>query len=257
MTFKTVFITGASSGLGRGLSLHYARAGATVFAAARRKEQLDSLAAEVKEGGRVVPMPLDVCDLEALAAAVHSAEGESGGALDLVVANAGVGEPTHGRNLDWSRVKQILDVNVTAALATVCAALPAMVAHNRGTVAAMSSLAAFRGLPGSAAYCASKSALHTFMESLRVDLTGTEVVAACIYPGFVRTELTAKTRHMMPFLMDLDTAVREIVKGLEKGRGQIAFPLPMAAGVKLAAAMPDILYEEIVGRASAKPRRIH
>jgi short-subunit dehydrogenase len=257
MTFQSVFITGASSGLGRGLALHYARAGATVFAAARRKEQLESLAAEVREGGRVVPMPLDVLDLDALAAAVHSAEGESGGALDLVIANAGIGEPTHGRSLDWSRVKQILDVNVTSALATVCAALPAMVKHDRGTVAAMSSLAAFRGLPGSAAYCASKSALHTFMESLRVDLTGTEVVAACIYPGFVRTELTAKARHMMPFLMDLDAAVREIVKGLEKGRGQIAFPLPMAAGIKLAAAMPDILYEEIVGRASPKPRRIH
>jgi short-subunit dehydrogenase len=255
MSYQTVFVTGASSGLGRGLALHYARAGATVWAAARREERLSSLRAEVGNGGRIVPVPLDVRDLPALRAAIHAAEAECGGALDLVIANAGTGDPTHARNLDWDKVKRILDVNVTAAIGTLCAALPAMVARNRGTVAGISSLAAFRGLPGNAAYSASKAALHIFLESMRVDLVGTAVRAVCVYPGFVRTEMSAKVRHRMPFLMEIDDAVRAITRGLDSGRARIAFPFLMAAGVRLAAAMPDGLYTSLAGRMSRKPRR--
>jgi short-subunit dehydrogenase len=256
MTFQSVFITGASSGLGRGLSLHYARSGATVFAVARRAEQLDELAAEAAGApGRVIPLVLDVTDAEALVKAVHEAERQSGGALDLVIANAGIGEPTHGRNLDWRKVRRILDVNVLACCTTVAAALPAMVEKNRGTVVGMASLAALRGFPGNAAYCASKAAVSTFMESLRVDLKGTGVRALCIYPGFVKTELTAKVKGAMPFLMELDDAVSAMSRGIAAGKTRIAFPLPLSATVHLAAAFPNGLYEELAGRFSPKPRR--
>src|SRR5712692_6047850 len=131
--------------------------------------------------------------------------------------------------MDWTAVKRIMEVNVTAAAVTIAAALPAMVERNQGHVVAVSSLAAFRGMPGNAAYCASKAALHTFMESVRVDLRKTRVRATTIYPGFVKTEMTAKNKFPMPLLMELDDAVRVMARGLERGAKTIAYPLPLVA----------------------------
>ncbi len=250
-TPRSVFITGASSGLGRGLALHYARAGATVHAAARRQARLEALAAEVARAeapGRIVPVELDVTDAAAQAAAIARAEEEAGGALDLVVANAGVGEPTPATRMEWRTVKRVLDVNVSAACVTLAAALPAMVARGEGTLVAVSSLAAFRGFPGSAAYCASKAALHAFMESLRVDLRGSGVRALTVYPGFVKTELTAKNRFFMPFLMELDDAVRIMAKGIARGDPVVLFPAPMSAAARALAMLPRFLYEPLAAR---------
>ena len=237
---KTVFITGASSGLGRGLALHYAKAGAKVFAAARRRDELEKLA---RESENIVPVPLDVQDTGALVNAIQAA-----GDLDMVIANAGVGGPTSARKIDWTTVKKIIDVNAGAACVTVAAALPRMVARDQGHVVAVSSLAAFRGMPGNGAYCASKAALHTFMESIRVDLRRTRVKATTIYPGFVKTELTAKNKFRMPFLMELDDAVKVMTRGLARGARTIAFPLPMAAVTRTLGALPSAIYEPLAGR---------
>ncbi|MCA1829035.1 MAG: SDR family NAD(P)-dependent oxidoreductase [Myxococcales bacterium] len=237
---KTVFVTGASGGLGRGLALHYAKEGAKVFAAARRKDELEKLA---RESENVVPVGLDVQDTDALVNAIHAA-----GDLDLVIANAGIGHPTSARKIDWAWVKKIMDVNVTAACVTIAAALPAMVARNQGHVVAMSSLAAFRGMPGNGAYCASKAAIHTFMESIRVDLRRTGVKATTVYPGFVKTDMTAKNKFPMPFLMELDDAVSVIARGLKKGAKTIAFPLPLNAFTRTLGALPAAVYEPLAGR---------
>jgi NADP-dependent 3-hydroxy acid dehydrogenase YdfG len=246
-TPKTVFITGASSGLGRGLALRYAQSGATVHAAARREDELRKLAAEAPAGS-ILPVQLDVQDTEALVAAIRQAEQASGGVLDLVIANAGVGRPSSARKMDWTIVRWILDVNVTAACVTLAAALPAMIERNAGQVVMMSSLAAFRGMPGNAAYCASKAAVSTFMESVRVDLRRTGVRATTIYPGFVKTELTAKNKFPMPFLMELDRAVEVMVKGIARGAKTIAYPLPMVAITRTLGALPRSIYEPLAGR---------
>jgi short-subunit dehydrogenase len=243
---QNILVTGASSGLGRGLALHYAREGATVYAVARRKVELDAMAKEAKG---IVPVAVDVADTEALVEAIGEAERASGGALDLVIANAGIGKPTPARKIDWRNVKQIMDVNVTAAAVTLSAALPAMVARDAGHVVAVSSLAAFRGMPGNGAYCASKAAVRFFMESLRVDLRSTKVRATTIYPGFVKTEMTAKNKFHMPFLMELDDAVKLMVKGLARGDATIAYPLPMVAMTRTLGALPRAIYEPIAGRA--------
>ncbi len=246
----SVFITGASSGLGRGLALHYARAGATVYAAARRKPELDALLLEAQgSSGKIVPVVLDVSDAEAQVAALGAAEAEHGGALDLVIANAGVGAPTPARKIDWKAVKRILDVNVSAACVTIAAALPAMVRRDSGQVVAVASLAAFRGMPGNAAYCASKAALHIFMESLRVDLRKTKVRATTIYPGFVKTEMTAKNKFTMPFLVELTDAVKVMSKGIARGDATIAYPLPLVGLVRGLAMIPRSLYEPLAGKA--------
>src|SRR5256714_1680280 len=245
---RSVFITGASSGLGRGLALHYAKEGATVHAAARRGAEIEILAREAPPG-HVVPVVLDVTDPERLVKAIRDAEAASGGALDLVIANAGTGVPTDARKMDWTKVRKILDVNVTAACVTVAAALPGMVARNAGQVVAISSLAAFRGMPGNAAYCASKAAVHIFMESVRVDLRGTGVVGATIYPGFVKTEVTAKNKVRMPFRMEIPDAVEVMARGIAKKKATIAYPLPMAAAVRALSALPRSVYEPLAGRA--------
>jgi NADP-dependent 3-hydroxy acid dehydrogenase YdfG len=242
---KSVFITGSSSGLGRGLALHYAKEGATVHAAARRKDELDKLA---KESPNIIPIQLDVQDTDALVLALRKAEQASGGALDMVIANAGIGQPTPARKIDWTVVKRIMDVNVTAATVTIAAALPAMVERNAGHVVAVSSLAAFRGMPGNGSYCASKAALHTFMESMRVDLRKTKVRATTIYPGFVKTDMTAKNKFPMPFLMELDDAVNVMARGLARGAKTIAYPLPLVAMTRAMGAIPRGLYEPIAGR---------
>jgi NADP-dependent 3-hydroxy acid dehydrogenase YdfG len=242
MAHKTVFITGASSGLGRGLALHYALNGATVHAAARRQDELANLAAEAPKGS-IVPVPLDVQDHDALVAAIEAA-----GDIDLIIANAGVGQPTSARKMDWKVVRKIMDVNVTSACVTIAAALPRMIARDSGHVVAVSSLAAFRGMPGNASYCASKAALHIWMESVRVDLAKTKVRATTIYPGFVKTGMTAKNKYKMPFLMDLDDAVKVMAKGLDRGAPVIAYPLPMVAITRTLGALPRGLYETIAGR---------
>jgi short-subunit dehydrogenase len=256
MTFDNVFITGASSGLGRGLALHYARAGSTVFAAARRKEQLESLAADATgTKGRIVPVVCDVTDLAAQVAAQESARAQAGGLLDLVIANAGSNRPQHATKLDPKTVGEILHLNLTAACTTIAAALPSMAAAGKGTVVGVSSLAAFRGLPANSAYCASKAGLSTFLESCRVDLTGTGVRALCIYPGFVKTELTAKFKDPMPFLMELDDAVQVMARGIERGEAKIVFPFPLSAALKVASALPDGVYTALAGRMAPKPKK--
>ena len=255
MDFRTVFITGASSGLGRGLALHYARAGATVHAAARRRAELKTLAAEVAANnspGRIVPVVVDVTDAEALVATLHEAEKAAGGALDLVIANAGVGGSSPATQIDWRAVKRILDVNASAACVTIAAALPAMVERGRGTVVAVGSLAGFRGFTGSGAYCASKAALHTFMDSIRVDLQGSGVRAVTISPGYVKTEMTARHKFAMPFLMELDDAVDVMVRAIARGAPTVAFPLPLAAFVRAVGMLPRVVYEPLAGRWRAR-----
>jgi short-subunit dehydrogenase len=149
-------------------------------------------------------------------------------------------------------VKRVLDVNVTAACVTIAAALPPMVARGRCTVVAMSSLAGFRGFPGNAAYSASKAALHTFMESVRVDLAGTGVRAVTIYPGFVRTPLTDSNRFPMPFLLELDDAVRAMARGIARGDPVVAFPPVMSAAAAIIRAVPRAVYEPLMARGARR-----
>jgi len=254
MTQRTVFITGASSGLGQGLAVYYAGQGKKVFAAARRIDRLKEMAGQIAGAGRIVPLEVDVQDSEKLVAAIHRAEEESGGALDLVIANAGIGRPTPAAALDWTWVKKIFDVNTTAAAVTLAAAAPAMVKADRGHLVGVGSLAGLRGLPGNAAYSASKAGLHVFLEALRIDLRGTGVAVTAVQPGFVKTELTAKNKFKMPFLMELDDAVEAITKGIAKRSAVVAFPAALAAVMRSASALPDPLFDLIASKAGKRAK---
>ena len=235
MSYANALITGASSGLGRGLALHFAAKGTRVYAAARRKEQLDSLQQEAK--GTVVPLVLDVANADATHERVRALDQECGG-LDLVVANAGVGEMTPAKRIDWAVVSRVLDVNVSGAAATLVGAIPGMVSRGKGHLVGTSSLLAFMPAKRMAAYCASKAFLAMFLDSLRLDLEPLGVKVTSLHPGFVKTDMTAKNKGGMPFLLELDDAVAKMARAIEHQVPAYAFPWQLATALKTAQLMP-------------------
>ena len=147
----------------------------------------------------------------------------------------------------------MLQLNVLGACATLTAAIPHLLAGGGGTLVGVSSLAALRGLPTSAAYSASKAALSTFLESLRIELVPRGIDVSDIRPGFVDTPLTQKNGFRMPFLMTADDAAQRIVRGLERRRRIIAFPWPTALAMRLLAGLPSALFVGL-GRLSLSRR---
>jgi short-subunit dehydrogenase len=170
------------------------------------------------------------------------------GGLDLVLANAGVGEARAAQELSWPEVEEVLRVNALGACATLFAGLECMRPRGRGTLGAVSSLAAYRGFPTSGAYSASKACLSTFVETLQADLRGSAIRVVDIRPGFVRTAMTARNTRRMPRLMDVDPAADIIVRGLERGQPLCAFPLSMWLAVGLAQALPNALWRRLAAR---------
>jgi short-subunit dehydrogenase len=240
--YQNALVTGASAGLGRGLSLALAARGAHVVVAARRRAELDAVVETITaRGGSAEALVLDCGDADAVHAEVSALDARL--PLDLVVANAGLGGATPGRDLRWSDTRDILQLNVLGTAATLSAAVPGMVARRRGHLAAVASLAGLRGLPGSAAYSASKAAIRTFAESLRIDLRDVGITVTAVSPGYVRTAMTASHQGPMPFLMDLDPAVRIILRSLEERRDTCEFPWSMAALARLGALLPASMFE--------------
>jgi len=243
--FRTAYITGASSGLGAEIARRLAAGGTRVVLAARREHLLERLAAELRAaGGAADVAPVDVADGEAAHAEVARWDRELGG-LDLVLANAGVGEAHPAQELAWPEVERVLRINALGACATLMGGLGCMLPRNGGTLSAVSSLAAYRGFPTSGAYSASKACVSTFLETLQADLRGTGIRVVDVRPGFVRTPMTAANDLPMPFLMDVGPAAQIIVRALERGRPLCAFPLPMWLATGLAQALPNAVWRGV------------
>jgi len=245
-----IVITGASSGIGEALARHYAADGVVLGLISRRKAGLLGLP------GQVVPYPLDITDERALAAAAEDFIRRFG-APDLVIANAGIASGTEGADLrDVAKLRKVLEVNVAGLAATLAAFAPAMRAAGRGTLAGIASVAGFRGLAGNGAYCASKSAAITWMESLRAELHGSGVSVVCICPGYIDTPMTQVNRFRMPFLLSADEAARRIARAIERKRRLAVIPWQMALASLALRAMPGWLYDRLASRAPRKPRDV-
>lgn len=241
---RRALITGASSGLGRSLARWLAQKDFTVYAAGRRVDQLESLAAEAP--GHILPFVLDVADADAAHDAVKQLDERSGG-LDLVIANAGVGDSMSAKSIEWRRVRKVLDVNVMGATATLCGALPGMLQRGRGHLVGISSLAAFLALPKTGAYNASKTYLTAWLENLRLDVEAHGVAVTTIHPGFVRTEMTAKNKFPMPFIIDADDAAERMGKAILRRTKMFSYPLPTSLVVSVASSLPRPL-QRALGR---------
>jgi short-subunit dehydrogenase len=248
-------VTGASSGIGSALARGLGRDGVAVGLIARRADFLRELAEEIRGGGGVARYAAaDVSDREALRGAIRELD-ERLGPVDLMIANAGIGFETPADGFDAIAFERILRVNVMGAAYAFEAVLPEMIARGEGHLVGVSSLAGYRGLPGTAGYCASKAALSTLLESLRVELRGRGIAVTTVHPGFVATAMTENAAHPRPFLMDADRAARIILRGIRARRREVNFPLSMAALMRLVRAMPGVIYDRAVGR--AVPDRDH
>ena len=243
-------ITGASSGLGKGMALEIAARGGHLGLLARREDLLKEIVEEArKRNVKAVFATADVRDAKAVREAADRFRKELG-PIDILIANAGIGTADHATSLTPEHAANVIGINVLGAINSVGAVLPEMVERKRGRLVAISSLAAYRGLAKSAAYCASKSALSAYFESLRIDLRHRGVGVTTIHPGFIKTDLTAGRGAKMPYLMELDDGVKKIIGAIEREKKLYAFPWQLATIVRASMLMPAAMYDWIAERNS-------
>lgn len=245
---KIVMITGASSGLGKGMALEIAARGGHLGLLARREDLLKEIVEQTRNV-KAVFATADVRDAKAVREAADRFRKELG-PIDILIANAGIGTADHVTSLTPEHAANVIGINVLGAINSVAAVLPEMVERKQGRLVAISSLAAYRGLAKSAAYCASKAALSAYFESLRIDLRHAGVGVTTIHPGFIKTDLTAGRRAKMPYLMELEDGVKKIVGAIEREKRIYAFPWQLATIVRSTMMMPATLYDWIAERNS-------
>lgn len=247
-----VWITGASSGIGRALALKLARQGRVVAASARSLHDLAGLADDARlVGGIVQVYPLDVADRAATAATVRQIVADLGPIACAVFA-AGTHLPVELDNFDAGIFRRLVEVNLMGVVHGLEAVLPAMIEARAGHIAIVSSVAGYRGLPTAAAYGATKAALINMAEALKLDCDRAGIKLQLIDPGFVRTPLTDRNPFPMPFLIEADLAAERIVAGLASRRFEITFPKRFTWQVKLLRMLPYRLYFWLTGKATGR-----
>ena len=247
-----VVISGASSGLGLALAQHYLQQGAHVAACARRVDLLQTLSEQFP--GQVSCYPLDVRDAAALQATAQDFIVRVG-VPDIVIANAGVSRGTLTEFAeDVDVFQQVMDINVLGVVKTFQPFMSAMRKAGTGTLVGISSVAGFRGIPGSEAYSASKAALISYMESLRVELHCTSMSVVTVCPGFIETPMTEINPYSMPFILPADIAARRIARVIKARKSFAVVPWQMGLVGGLLKILPNWLYDWIFSKAKHKPR---
>lgn len=246
-----IWITGASSGIGRAVALRYSRDGAIVAASARSAAALADLAAEPSAGGRIRPFPVDVTDRAAMVAVVRTIEAEIG-AIDLAILNAGTHRPFDAASFDPQIFDDLIAVNLIGTVNGLNAVLPAMRPRRQGHIAIVASVAGYAGLPTAAAYGATKAAMINMAEALKFDLDRLGIRLSLVNPGFVRTPLTDKNEFAMPALMEVEDAADAMVRGLSRGGFEVTFPRRFTYVLKLIRMLPYRIYFPLVARLTAK-----
>lgn len=247
MTNQRAILTGASSGIGLDLARELARRGYDLALLARRVDLLEASARELSASGtRAVAIACDVTDGAAVRDAVRRGEEELGGAFDLAIANAGVSIPNHASKFSIADAEQVIRVNVLGVMYLYDAVIPGMIERKSGRFVGIASVAGLRGLPTSGPYSASKAAVQAFLEAARIELVPYGVGVTVVNPGFVVTDMTAKNRFHMPFLMRSPKAARIIAEGIGRGKRVIEFPLRMSLVMRIFRLIPDALYERIM-----------
>lgn len=251
---QTILITGASSGLGKHLALTYATEGTTLLLHGRDKTRLHEVATQCSEkGAQVVEGIFDVTDRDATAQWITAQDTKT--PIDIVIANAGISGGTGGGMMSGETPEQshnIFAVNVNGVLNTIHPLIPRMQSRKSGQIAVMSSLAGFRGLPGAPSYSASKVAVRSYGEALRVYLKKEGIRVNVICPGFIKTPMTDANNFSMPMLMTPEKAAAKIKKGLAKNKGRIAFPFLMYFGIWLLSCLSPTVSDPILERLPEK-----
>jgi len=248
---RITVITGASSGIGAALAEKFAADGDVIALVARRREPLEALARKIRDGGGTAQgFTADVGDPESVAGAFAAIE-ETLGPVHTLIANAGIGDSTPAHNFEATRFERVVRVNLMGAVYCIEAVLPGMLARGSGQIVGIGSLAGYRGLPGSGAYCASKAGLAAFLESLRIELRHSGIQVSTICPGFIKTPLTDRNRFPMPFILELDDASTRIHRAIRRRRSEYSFPWRLSYPVRFARILPNWLYDRMLSKQRA------
>jgi len=252
-----VFITGASSGIGAALAREFAVRGAQLGLLARRESALHALVASLPNASRHLVYPVDVNDHDALRAAAQNFLRRADG-IDIVIANAGISYGTlTERPEDLAVFESILQTNLMATVATFAPFIDAMktqaAAGDRGLrLVGIGSVAGIRGLPGAEAYSASKAAVMSYCESLRVELNPHRIRVVTIAPGYIDTPMTKVNRYPMPFLMPATRFARLAADVIRSGRSYAVIPWQMRGVSWLLRLLPNWLYDRVMAKAPHK-----
>ncbi|WP_417566515.1 SDR family oxidoreductase [Marinobacter sp.] len=245
MPAQTVWITGASAGIGEALALRFAQDGARLVLSARRESELERVAARCRDAGlaadQVLVLPLDVTDWGSLPVAVETVL-DSFGALDLLINNAGVSQRSLCKDTDMAVYQKLIDVDVMGQIALTKAVLPHMLERGAGHLAVTSSVAGKIGAPMRTGYCAAKHAVMGFFDALRAEVEGQGVQVSTITPGFIRTDISrnalagdgsafGEVDEDIAGGMDVTECAEVVFKGLQAKKREI----PVGKGREMAA----------------------
>lgn len=256
---KRVFITGASSGIGAALARRYAEQGAVLGLVARRRQMLDELVASLPQTRQHHVYALDVTDHAALTAAASDFIAAAGG-VDIVIANAGISIGTLTEYPEDAAVfEHIIATNVVATMATFTPFIAtlkaqALAGQRSGRLVGIGSVSGIRGLPGAEAYCASKAAVISYCESLRVALRASGIKVVTIAPGYIDTPMTQTNHYAMPFLMPAEKFAAVAVSAIDAGASYKVIPWQMGWVARLLRLLPNWLYDAAFARAPRKAR---
>jgi short-subunit dehydrogenase len=247
--FRVVVITGASSGLGAALALLYAAPGVAMGLVGRDPERLAASAGACRAAGATVESAIiDVADGSALAGWLETFDQTY--PVELLIANAGTSAgpapDTPGEPL--AVTERQLGTNLLGAVHTIAPLVPRLCARGRGRIVAIASLAAFRGLPYSPGYCASKAGLRAYGEALRPQLLPYGVGVTVVCPGFFSSPMTDRWEGSTPFLVSGERAARRIKRGIDRGARRIHFPWPLVLGMRFCDLAPAVIGDAILRR---------
>jgi short-subunit dehydrogenase len=246
---KVIWITGASSGIGKALAIKFAKNGWVVAASARRENLLKELQ-DINEN--IHPYPLDVTNIEKCKSTAKNIIDQLGG-IEISVFGTGMHDPKSEKQFNLEKIRQIMEVNYFGTMNSINSVYEYYSEKKSGQISIISSVAGYRGLPAAGAYCASKAALTSFAESLNFDMKMKSVRVSLISPGFIKTPMTDQNDFPMPMIKSPEFAANEIYRGLiEKKAFEIHFPKAFTYFLKFLQILPSSLYFKIVAKGMKK-----
>ena len=246
---KIIWITGASSGIGKALAIKFAEKGWTVAASARRENLLEDLN---KFNPNIYSFPLNVTEIENCKLIANKIIEKFGG-IDICVFGTGMHDPKSEKRFNLNKIREIMEVNYFGTMNSINSIYEYFSEKKNGQISIISSVAGYRGLPAAGAYCASKAALTSYAESLNFDMQMKDVKVSLISPGFIKTPMTDQNDFPMPMIKSPEFAANEIFKGLtEKKSFEIHFPKAFTYFLKFLQIIPSSIYFKLVSKGMKK-----
>lgn len=243
MINKVIWITGASSGIGRALAIKFAKQGWQVAISARRENLLKELS---QNYSNIHSFPLDVTDSE-MCKIVFKQITEKFNNIEICVFGTGIHDPKSEKKFNLEKIKEIMSVNYFGTINSINSIYRYFKEKKNGQISIISSVAGYRGLPAAGAYCASKSALSSFTESLYFDMRRFNVKVSLINPGFIKTPMTDQNDFPMPLIKSVEFAANQIFVGLTKKNSfEIHFPKSFTYLMKLIQLLPNWMYFGVI-----------